>query len=379
MIWLLAALQTGPDFTIERTSPTKLFDGQYSWCHPRAGAIPGDKPVVVMTLQRIQLSGSDVFDGLRMMRSDDLGRTWSGPTEIPGFERQPHGDGLEIAVCDFTPGWHAASGRLLGTGQTVIYEKNKVKEVRPRHTAYAAYDPKTRAWSAWKTLAMPDDPKFGSAGAGSTQRFDLENGDILLPIYFKRPEAKRYATAVARCRFDGETLRYVEHGSELSVAVDRGLAEPSITRAGGRFYLTMRNDLAGYVAASDDGLRYDEPRKWTWDDGSDLGNYNTQQHWVTRGDALFLVYTRRGANNDHVFRHRAPLFIARVDTAKLHVIRATERELMPNRGARLGNFAVTDVGPDETWVTDAEWMQPKGVEKYGADGSVWVTRLRWTR
>ena len=53
--------------------------------------------------------------------------------------------------------------------------------------------------------------------------------------------------------------------------------------------------------------------------------------------------------------------------------------LMPNRGARLGNFAVTEVSPDETWVTDAEWMQPQGVEKYGADGSVWVSRIRWSR
>jgi hypothetical protein len=90
-----------------------------------------------------------------------------------------------------------------------------------------------------------------------------------------------------------------------------------------------------------------------------------------------MVYTRRGANNDHVFHHRAPLFIAQVDPAKLHVIRASERELMPNRGVRLGNFAVTEVGPGETWVTDAEWMQPKGVEKHGCDGSVWVSKIRW--
>ena len=141
----------------------------------------------------------------------------------------------------------------------------------------------------------------------------------------------------------------------------------------------MRNDVHGYVATSADGLKYDAPRKWTWDDGSDLGNYNTQQHWVTHSDALFLVYTRKGAKNDHVFRHRAPLFIAQVDPEKLHVIRSTERELMPNRGARLGNFAVTDVSPNETWVSDAEWMQPKGVEKLGADGSVWVSKIIWSK
>src|SRR5438046_1668521 len=34
------------------------------------------------------------------------------------------------------------------------------------------------------------------------------------------------------------------------------------------------------------------------------------------------------------------------------------RVLVAERGARLGNFAVVDVTPGETWVTVAEWMQP---------------------
>ena len=47
-----------------------------------------------------------------------------------------------------------------------------------------------------------------------------------------------------------------------------------------------------------------------WIDGQALGSYNTQQHWISHGDSLYLIYTRRGANNDHVFRNRAPIFIA---------------------------------------------------------------------
>lgn len=97
-----------------------------------------------------------------------------------------------------------------------------------------------------------------------------------------------------------------------------------------------------------------------WDDGADLGNYNTQQHWVTHSNGLFLVYTRKGAHNDHVFRHRAPLFIAQVDPEKLCVVRSTERVLVPERGARLGNFGVAEVSENETWVTVAEWMQTWG-------------------
>ena len=110
----------------------------------------------------------------------------------------------------------------------------------------------------------------------------------------------------------------------------------------------MRNDERGYVTTGSDGLHFESPKPWTFDDGFLLGNYNTQQHWVTHSDGLFLVYTRKGANNDHVFRHRAPLFIAQVDTEHLCVIRETERILVPERGTRLGNFSVTSVDEKQT-------------------------------
>jgi hypothetical protein len=60
------------------------------------------------------------------------------------------------------------------------------------------------------------------------------------------------------------------------------------------------------------------------------------------------------------------------------VIRETEQILVPERGARLGNFGVTDVTPDETWVTVSDWMQPRGVDKYGSHG-VFVARIQWNR
>ncbi len=374
------------DYRIQLSSAAGGFDGQTCWVHARAGAIPagapgnpGADPLVVMTMQKLLLSGSDVFYPLHNLWTDDLGATWTEPELQPVFERQKMGDGIEMTVCDFWPKWHAASGKLLGTGHTVWYENNRVKEVRKRHTAYAVYDPAARAWLPWKQLEMPDEPRFVNAGAGCTQRIDLPDGDILLPIYFKRPEDKVSSTTVVRCRFDGQTLRYVEHGDELTVDVPRGFGEPSLARFGDRFFLTIRNDQKGYITSGPDGLHFDEPRPWTFDDGSDLGNYNTQQHWVTHTDGLFLIYTRRGANNDHVFRHRAPLFMAQVDPERLCVIRSTERVLVPERGARLGNFGVTEVGPNETWVTAAEWMQPAGVEKRGSDNRVWVAKILWSK
>jgi len=59
------------------------------------------------------------------------------------------------------------------------------------------------------------------------------------------------------------------------------------------------------------------------------------------------------------------------------VLRDTERVLVPERGARLGNFGVVEVNESETWVTVAEWMQPAGCEKYGSDNSVYAARIRW--
>ena len=392
-----AAAGEDPLYTVDLTVAQQGYDGEKFWGHARSGAIPpgtssnpGSDPLVVMTMQRALNSGSDLFYALNEMRTSDLGATWSEPVKHASFARVPTSFGdkndLQVTVSDFTPRWHAKSGKLLGTGHTVVYEDNKVLHVRPRATSYAVYDPETNTWSKWKALEMPDHPRFANAGAGSVQRYDLPNGDILLPVYFKEPEKTICSVAVMRCTFDGETLTYQEHGNELSVPIKRGLVEPSLTRFDDRFFLTIRNDEHGYVAVSDDGLHYSEPKRWTFDDGSDLGNYNTQQHWVVHSKALFLVYTRRGANNDHVMRHRAPLFMARIDPENLQVIRDTEQILVPEKGARLGNFDITEINESETWVTVAEWMQALGpnysdatpLVKRGADNRIWVAKLRWS-
>jgi len=186
-----------------------------------------------------------------------------------------------------------------------------------------------------------------------------------------------YATTVLKCGFDGKDLAFIEQGDELTLGTPRGLYEPSLARFKDEYFLTMRNDERGFAAKGPDGLHFGEPKPWTYDDGEELGNYNTQQHWVTSGEGLFLVYTRRGAGNDHVFRHRAPLFIAQVDPERLCIIRSTERVLAPERGARLGNFGVTRINDRESWVTVAEWMQPEGCERYGSDNALFIARILW--
>ncbi|HBN75478.1 MAG TPA: hypothetical protein DD473_06600, partial [Planctomycetaceae bacterium] len=146
-------------YQIERTTAVSGFDGKTCWVHARAGAIPAEKsgekssdPLVVMTLQKLLLSGSDLFYELHEMRTDDLGATWTAPVPQEAFKRQtvPKSDqdqplpkGAEIApqlmqpgdqttVCDFTPMWNSATQRLLGIGQTVWYRNGRVMHARPR-------------------------------------------------------------------------------------------------------------------------------------------------------------------------------------------------------------------------------------------------------
>lgn len=355
------------------------YDGKTCWFHPRAGAIPGTPPTVVLTMQKLNVKRSDVFYPINSLESSDFGQTWSPIVEhAQTLGRHPLGNNREEGICDFTPKWHATSGKVLAIGQTTVYS-NDVPIRFPSCAGWSVYEAKTRTWTPWAKLAMPDEPKFLFGGAGCTQRVDLENGDILLPFHSGGGTNKTAFSTVLRCRFDGQTLRYVEHGSEHTVNVDRGLYEPSLARFKKRFYLTMRNDRAAYIATSRDGLHFDEPRKWTFDDGADLGSYNTQAHWITHSDGLFLVYTRRGANNDNVIRHRAPLFMAQVDPEQLVVRRATERELVPNKGAQLGNFAIVDVNEHETWATTSEGMAPGDPSKFGSNGRVYAARIIWEK
>lgn len=371
---------------IQLTQVSKGFDGNRFWAQARAGVIPGNKdkqPTVVLTAQPALRTGSDVYFALSEWRTDNLGESWEGPIEHSDtLGRRQAADGSIIGICDMTPSWHAATQTLLSTGHTVFYQNDKHPILAHQNfVAYSTYAPDSRTWQPWQTLTLPDHPKFGKAGAGCTQRLDLDDGTILLPIYF-RPISNDWntcaASTVLRCEFDGSEMKYLEHGTELTVQEPRGLGEPSLTRYKDNYFLTLRNDIRGYVTSSKDGLHFAPPKPWCFDDGEELGNYNTQQHWVTHSKGLFLVYTRRGLSNDHVFRHRAPLMLAEVDPDKLVVIRKTERELVPNRGARLGNFSVCNVNQDETWISVSEWMQPDNCEQYGSDNTIWVARIKWS-
>ena len=273
-----------------------------------------------------------------------------------------------MAPGDLWPTYHAHTKKVLTTGKTFNFRDGTQENRLLEKVSYAVMDPADGEWGTLRFLELPDKDHAGqpiiAANAGNNQRVDLPNGEILLPVRYERdPKAHNYTSIVCRCSFDGETLTYLEHGSELGVPEGRGLYEPSLTTFGGRYFLTLRADHSAFVTSSSDGLQFDPVKEWTFDDGKPLGSYNTQQHWVTVGGGLFLVYTRRGADNDHMFRHRAPLFIAQVDPERLEVIRSTERILLPENGATLGNSGICRVSDDESWVTCGEGLLRLGKRK----------------
>jgi hypothetical protein len=373
------------DFSIQLEVAQQALTPEFCWFHPRAAAIPGlgenGEPAVLMTIQK-HLKVSDYYSGMWTMRTDDLGASWSGPTEIAELGWVRKDDGIVVAVADVTPGWHKATQRLLAIGCSVRYSpkgEQLADTQRPSQTAYAVHDPKTGRWSPWKTLEMPPDKKFDFARNGCSQWMVEPDGTVLVPIYFAESAGAPASVTVVRCRFDGEKLTYLEHGTELSLNVVRGLCEPSLVKFGNRYYMTIRNDLKGYVATSDDGLHFGTMKPWTFDDGAELGSYNTQQHWLVHSEGLFLAYTRRGADNDHIFRHRAPLFLAQVDPERLCVLRSTEKVLIPERGAQMGNFGASAISPAESWVTVSEYMADDKPAARGANGSTFVARVIWSK
>lgn len=341
---------------------------KWDWWQARTAFVPGDAPFWITTMSETGKGVSHDFHDVYQSLSRDGGKTWSNPELIKSLRRVKQPDGFEVAPGDLWPTWHAKSGRVLTTGKTFNFAGGKDEKHLRERVSYAVMDPLTSIWGPMKFLAMPEKDHAGrtitACNAGNNQRVDLPNGEILLPVrYVADVQKHNYTSTVARCRFDGETLTYLDHGTELNIPQGRGLYEPSLTEFGGRFFLTLRADHSGYVTSSDDGLKFEPVREWTFDDGKLLGSYNTQQHWVTCGDGLFLVYTRKGADNDHIFRHRAPLFIAQVNPVTLQVMRATERVLIPENQATLGNSGVCRISDVESWITCGEGLMRLGKRK----------------
>lgn len=356
------------------------------WFQARAAAFPAGgtesnpaRPRVLLTLQPHGSEGTHTYRGIASALSDDLGGTWHGPIAPPELDLRPLRAPVYEVPVDATPIWHAATGKVLLVGATFQVDTQQKRDVRGAGSDifYAVFDPRTARWDPWRKVAPPKDFEWPYRRAGCVQAVVGPDGRILLPIYFGDHNNSVHLTTVLRCEFDGRTLHWREQGDDLVIHFGRGYSEPSLARFQGRYFLTLRNDRAGYVTAGDDGLRFAPPELWRFDDGEPLGSYNTQQHWLVHREALFLVYTRRGVDNDDVMRHRAPLLMGRVDPRTLRVVRASEQIVVPKHGsAAMGNFGVCHVTADESWIVVGV---PPAKGATGPEKNVFIARIRWSR
>ena len=268
------------------------------------------------------------------------------------------------------------------SGRMFFYKTARFdREQPPRRPMYAVW--KDGEWGPRRKLVW-DDPRGSHIYSNNCgQRVMLPDGDVMMSFTFGVKDKPRAVCGV-RCSFDENELLVKQTGPELTNSKGRGLLEPSLTRFGGRFFLTIRaEDSRGYVAVSGDGLNYEPKQAWAWDDGEPLTMSTTQQHWLTHSGALFLVYTRKDATNANVIRWRAPLWVAQVDVKSLRLIRTTERIVLPLIGdgvnaadivPMMGNFGIANVSANESWVTDGSWCP-----KAGNTGELQLARVRWSQ
>lgn len=327
--------------------------------------------MMIATAQYLDVTKCDVFESILLSISEDDGKTWSefkyqeGLASIFGPDR-------ETVACDATPMYHKKTGKFLLLGATTQYgiQDKNIIDVRIQNTFYSVFDEEKREFKKLKFVDMPE--YFGNSTNGCGQSVELENGDLLIPINVWDWTVCRAFSTVMQCSFDGEEVKFIKMGSKVAIDIARGAYEPSLAYHNGMYYMTIRNDDCALVAKSKDGLNYEDMQLWKWEDGSILQSYNTQQHFAKVDDKLCLVYTRRNGTNDHVARHRAPLYMAQIND-DLRLVKDSEIVVAPERGARLGNFGATEYKDGKAIVTAAEWMQPRGCEKYGSDNAIYIS------
>ena len=365
------------EFTRQRTMPG--FDGKTCKTSP---VICTDGKTTFLTYSNLVLTGADVFTDKFIAKSTDGGKTFSEPQLQVGLP-DVYENGMRISY-GAGLNYNKTLKKWFGLGVTILYENDKhpfeIDGVSPNKPFYCEFDPENCRFINPRPVELPFEYV---CGYNFGQFIELENGDILIAFNFTTEENTRMMVVTVRYSFTDNGLKCFKVGKPIMAnGLKRGICEPSLAHLNGKFYITLRSDEVGLYAVSDDGYNFCEPKPYVWDDGSVLENYNTQQHWMRNKEGLFLAYTRKGAHNDHVFRHRAPIFMTRFDEERECLICDEEVILVPELGARLGNFCVIEANENESWLVTAEWMQSWGeqlgiCEKYGSDNSIWIAKVYW--
>jgi len=360
-------------FSYTRQKHFSGFDGKFCKIYPVTAS---DGKILLMCYSHLLLTGSDVFFGKYVTKSFDNGKTFDEPC-IQENLKDIFSDGVRKTQ-NLWPLYNKKHNKWLGFGNAEFYADDKHPILRGgiavSEPLFSKLDAENGQFYDCEVLDFPFEY---TAVTPILQFIEYDNGDVLIPFYFVPKDNPKSCCVTVRYDISGDKPKVVEYGKPLSDnKYPRGICEPSIAKLGDKIYMTIRCDDTALWSVSDDGFNFGELHEWTFDDGTVIGCYNTQQHWVINKDGLFLAYTRKGAHNDHVFRHRAPIFMARFDEENGCLIKESEVILVPELGARLGNFHVIET-PDGALLTVAEWMQGLGCEKYGSDNTIWVTHINW--
>ena len=210
----------------------------------RSAIIPHETDTGFLVTQSIYGYGTHSYGDLYVLKKSTCSKNWIRPTKIEELTRRSVSNELVKSFGDVTPVWHNNTQTVLCTGKSSFAKsidtnnpvgtRKRVDIETMKEVAYAIYYPGEDKWSQFKKVILPvkleNGDDFVEANAGCTQRVDLPDGDVLLPIRYKNNVY--YVSTVIKCFYDGNELKYKNHGSLLSINQGRGLYEPCYANTG---------------------------------------------------------------------------------------------------------------------------------------------------
>ena len=345
------------------------FKDGVNYFHPSVAIMPDGR--WILTAQTIL--GSDFYGEPVYSFSSDQGKSWSPMKVIESCRNRELGGGWVENVADPRPFVFGDHPEVFVFGCTSIYSsqgnicyQNKPTDIElPKVRAVCAILHPDGTWTR-QDLKLPIETDDWRTTC--IQCALVSSDEVILPFHFQvgtcmfgeRPSL-RAGVATARYRITNGTLEFMEMGNILRLDEGRGLIEPSLLKLPDNrgIAMTIRAENGkAYCQVSQDGLHWDGIKAWCWDDGEELTTDTTQQHWVTCGKKVYLVYTRKDESNKNVFRSRAPLYITEADPENATLIRAAEEVVFPitvhNESIGLfGNFHAVQLDENRALISDA--------------------------
>nr|MCR5264552.1 hypothetical protein [Clostridiales bacterium] len=370
-------------YTMYRDILTEGFDGRMCRIDPKAFRTPDGR--IHISYSMLLLSGSDVFRDRYVISSSDGGQSFSEPKLFNGRpETVENGVRRVYALNAY---YHKATDSNFALGRMTAYADESSPILNGHGTMRAltgTFDARSMSFVSCGVMIPPGTEDMDNLTF--MEPLEDDDGTVLVPAYGRPGSRRQHEVIICRFAVENGALRFIERSPSISRPdLSRGLCEPRLAKLGNEYYLTMRSDEIGWFSKSGDGMNFTAPAEWRWDDGEILTSRNTQQAWLRHADGLFLVYTRETPHNKHIFRRRAPLFMAQFDDERDCLIKDSEFIAVPEMGARLGNFTVTGINDHEAWICVCEWMQTTPPDcfdssrcvRFGANNRLWRTRIVW--